>query len=92
MQSVSFREDIMGAVGLNPATARPVQTTSREFLTAVLTLEPQAAATSASAVSHISGKASTAVHCVQLIFCSSHSGEDFRRDYWFEAQRWDCYS
>ena len=56
-------------------TARPVQTTSREFLTAVLSLEPRAAATSTSTVSHISGKASTAVHCVHLIFCSSHSGK-----------------
>ena len=59
MQGMSFREDVMeiGQPG-NPATARPVQTTSQELRTAVLPLEPQVSTTSTSAVS---GTSSTTV-------------------------------
>ena len=62
MHGVSFRENIMetGQPG-NPATARPVQTTSQELRTAVLPLEPQGSTTSASAVS---GTSSTTLFTV----------------------------
>ena len=50
MQGVPFREDIMeSGHSENPATARPVQTTSQALRTAVMPPEPQASATSGTA-------------------------------------------
>ena len=62
MQGVPFREDIMeSGHSENPATARPVQTTSQELRTAVMPPEPQASATSASTVSGTALTTSTTI-------------------------------
>ena len=62
MQGVPFREDIVeSGHSENPATARPVQTTSQELWTAVLLLKPQVSATSASAVSWTASTTSTTI-------------------------------